>query len=221
MKSHIFRYIWFVVGVLINSFGIALITKAALGTSPISSVPYVLSFQFPFTFGQITFVLNMVFILVQFLLLRKEFQPIQFLQIAVNVIFSACIDFSMKLLSWFQIDNIYLQFFALILGCAILALGISIEVAPDVLLVPGEGIVKAISKVGKKPFGTVKVIFDVTLMLTALALSFLFFHQLKGLGIGTIVSALIVGRFVNLYNKRLPMIPWIAGLKQNKCRTAA
>ena len=37
------RYLFFVIGVMINSFGVALITKAALGTSPISSVPYVLS----------------------------------------------------------------------------------------------------------------------------------------------------------------------------------
>lgn len=47
MKTRISRFLWFVFGVVLNSFGIAFITKAALGTSPISSLPYVLSFAFP------------------------------------------------------------------------------------------------------------------------------------------------------------------------------
>lgn len=48
------RYILFFIGVFINSFGISVITKANLGTSPISSVPYVLSLNFPFSLGEFT-----------------------------------------------------------------------------------------------------------------------------------------------------------------------
>ena len=138
MKQHhyVSRYLWFVLGVLVNSFGVALITQAALGTSPISSIPYVLSLRFPITLGEFTFILNLVYILGQIVLLRRVFQPIQLLQIAVNVIFSAFIDVSMNLLSWLQPDHIVVKLIALILGCAILGVGISIEVAPDVLVVP-------------------------------------------------------------------------------------
>lgn len=97
------RYLVFAVGLAVNSFGIAFITKSALGTSPISSVPYVLSLAFPgITFGMFTFVLNMGFILLQILLLRRRFPPVQLLQVAVNVVFSACIDVGMFLLSWFD-----------------------------------------------------------------------------------------------------------------------
>ena len=39
LKTYLPRYLWFLAGVLINSFGVALITRAALGTSPISSLP--------------------------------------------------------------------------------------------------------------------------------------------------------------------------------------
>lgn len=49
-------------------------------------------------------------------------------------------------------------------------------------------------------------------MSTALLLSLLFFHQLQGLEIGTIFSALAVGRFVDLYNRRLPLISRISAL---------
>lgn len=214
MKQHhyVSRYLWFVLGVLVNSFGVALITQAALGTSPISSIPYVLSLRFPITLGEFTFILNLVYILGQIVLLRRVFQPIQLLQIAVNVIFSAFIDVSMNLLSWLQPDHIVVKLIALILGCAILGVGISIEVAPDVLVVPGEGIVRAMTQVSGKRFGSVKVFFDCTLVAIALILSFLFFHGLNGLGLGTVISALIIGRFVNLYNRYLPLIPYLRGL---------
>lgn len=75
-ESLLKRYLIFTIGVLINSFGIAFITKAALGTSPISSLPCVLSLKFTPTLGQFTLVMNMLFIILQIILLRKNFQMI-------------------------------------------------------------------------------------------------------------------------------------------------
>lgn len=201
MGKKCIRCICFMLGILINSFGIAFITKAALGTSPISSLPYVLSKKFPLTLGQFTFVMNMIFILMQIFLLKKDFQKRQILQIGVNVIFSAFIDISMNMLDVFAPSGTSAQILSLLAGCVILAMGISIEVAPNVLLVPGEGVVKAISAVSRKRFGTVKVVFDTTLITLSFILSLLFFHRLNGLGIGTVISALAVGKIVNLCNR--------------------
>ena len=58
------RYIIFFIGLYINSLGVALITKASLGTSPISSIPYVLSLNFPFTLGNFTIFFSLFLILV-------------------------------------------------------------------------------------------------------------------------------------------------------------
>ena len=212
IKIALSRYGWFTAGVLLNAFGVALITKAALGTSPISSLPYVLSLRFPVTLGQFTFLMNMLFILAQVLLLRKDFRPVQLLQVAVNVVFSLFIDVSMGLLSWMEVGVLPMRLLALAVGCAVLGFGISGEVAPRVLMVPGEGIVQAIAVVTGRQFGNVKTAFDATLVSTALLLSLLFFHRLQGLGIGTIFSALAVGRFVDLYNRRLPLISRISAL---------
>lgn len=90
----------FVLGMVINSFGIAFITKAGLGTSQISSIPYVLSLEFPVSFGMTTFCVNMLWIVLQMVLLRGRFHPSQLLQVPVNVLFSVLIDVSMGLL-WF------------------------------------------------------------------------------------------------------------------------
>lgn len=213
MRMLVERWAWFVVGVFINSFGIALITKAALGTSPISSVAYVLSLEFPFTLGMFTFVMNMLFILIQPLLLRDDFKAFQWLQILVNVAFSAFIDVGMALLAWFTPVSIFEQVAALLLGCAVLGFGVGIEVAPNVLLVPGEGAVRAISIFTHKRFGSCKVAFDSTLAAIAIVLSFAFFGYLNGIGIGTLVSAVLVGNVVNFCNKHVPLTGHIVNLR--------
>lgn len=104
------RYCFFLLGLLINSFGIVLITKEALGTSPISSVPYVISLIDPaLRFGLLTFIMNSIFIVLQILLLRKDFEPVQLLQIVANFIFSYFIDVSMKLLAFLNPESIVLR----------------------------------------------------------------------------------------------------------------
>lgn len=209
------RYLWFILGVAINSFGVAFITKAALGTSPISSIPYVLDLAFAPTFGEFTFILNTVYVVLQIVLLRRDFKPVQLLQLVVNLVFSALIDVSMSLLFWLDPTTLPLQIASLLGGCAILGFGIAMEVAPNVIVVPGEGIVRTISAVTRKPFGTCKVAFDVTLVTIAVILSFALFGRLNGLGVGTIVSALLVGRLCNLINLHVPLIARIARLTRS------
>ena len=213
MSTLIKRYFFFILGLIINSFGVAFITKSALGTSQISSIPYVLSLKFTnLSFGQTTFIFNMLFILIQLLILKKDFRPIQFLQIAANVLFSSFIDVSMTLLTGLNPQTIPLRTLSLLVGCAILAVGISIEVAPDVIKVPGEGIVHAMARVSGMEFGKVKIRFDVTLIIIAIVLSFLFFQRLNGVGLGTIVSAILIGPMISFVNRHLPGIEKIRGL---------
>lgn len=215
MSRQIERLAWFAAGILINSFGIVLITKGALGTSQISSIPYVLSLQMPsISFGMFSFIMNMVYIVLQALLLRKQFKPFQLLQIVVNVVFSASIDVFMAMLSFYAPQQLFTRVLSAIAGCIVLAFGISVEVAPDLIMVPGEGIVAAISKVSGWRFGSVKVAFDVTLILIAALLSWLFFGDLVGVGVGTLLSAVSVGQFVNLINRHVPLLQHIRALAE-------
>ena len=215
MSRQIERLAWFAAGILINSFGIVLITKGAMGTSQISSIPYVLSLQVPsISFGMFSFIMNMVYIVLQALLLRKQFKPFQLLQIVVNVVFSASIDVFMAMLSFYAPQQLFTRVLSAIAGCIVLAFGISVEVAPDLIMVPGEGIVAAISKVSGWRFGSVKVAFDVTLILIAALLSWLFFGDLVGVGVGTLLSAVSVGQFVNLINRHVPLLQHIRALAE-------
>ena len=121
----------------------------------------------------------------------------------------------MSALSFFQPEALWLRILSLLFGCLILALGICIEVAPDVLVVPGEGIVRALAQTTKIKFGTVKVYFDVTLIVIAGILSLLFFQKFNGVGIGTVVSAIVVGRFVNWINLHFKSIQKIHALAES------
>lgn len=222
MKVISLRYFYFFLGIIINSFGIAFITKSNLGTSQISSIPYIFSLEYTdFSFGLTTFIFNIIFILIEIALLRRDFEPIQFLQIVANIIFSFFIDISMNLLSAFEPETIIIKLILLFIGCFILAIGISIEVAPNVIVVPGEGVVRALAlaiaiKKPKVKFGTIKIYFDVTLIIIACILSFIFFGELNGIGLGTIVSALIVGRFINLVNRHFKFLRHIRALARLK-----
>lgn len=121
--------------------------------------------------------------------------------------------FARALLQWLEPSTVFEQGAALLLGCAVLGFGVSIEVAPGVLLVPGEGAVRAISTVTHRRFGSCKIAFDSTLAATAVVLSSIFFGTLNGIGLGTLVSALLVGTVVNFCNRHIPLTGHIVNLR--------
>ena len=87
-KETVKRYILFVIGLYFMSLGTALITKTGLGTSPNSSIAYVLSLKFPLSLGVFITLFNILLIVLQILLLRKLFQAIQLLPLPVSFVFS-------------------------------------------------------------------------------------------------------------------------------------
>ena len=204
----------FILSILINALGIDLIIVAGFGSSPISSVPIVFSLYSNWTFGQITFVANILFIAAQIALLRRQFHPIEGLQLGISVIFSAALDLYMPFLSGLQGHSWLLAFIILLVGCAVLSFGICLEVASQVLMVPGDGIVKAIAQMANIRMGTAKVIFDSTLVAMALGVS-LFYggsQTFAAIGVGTIVSAMAVGKLVNFFNRHFFFIERLARL---------
>ena len=203
MKNHHLprRIILFMAGTLINALGITLITKAYLGTSPISSLPFVLSLGFSPSFGTLTFVFNMIFFAGQVILLKKDFPKLQILQIPITIIFSLLIDFFMYIFRHVKPANYILSLILLVLGCSVMALGITLAVRAKLILTPGNAFVQALSDRTKKPYGNVEIVFDTTLTVLAIIASFILFGKFRGVREGPIISSFLVGSFINLYNK--------------------
>ena len=200
------RYLIFLVGLFVNSLGVSLITKASLGTSPISSIPYVLSLKYPPTLGNFTIIFSLLLIALQIIILRKNFNPENILQIPVSVIFGYFIDFTMYLLFWVAPESYLVKVIALLIGCVILGFGVYLEVIADVVMLPGESFVRAVVQTWKTNFGTTKIIFDSSMTVIAGVLSFVFFGKLNGVREGTIIAALLVGFIARLFGKHLSII---------------
>lgn len=207
MTEKIKRYIIFLIGLFINSFGVSFITKADLGTSPISSIPYVLSLNFPFTLGQFTIVFSLFLILLQLLILRKNFKLEHILQIPVSILFGYFIDLTTLMLSAMNPQFYPIKLISLVIGCVILGFGVYMEVLADVVMLPGESFVRAIVLTWKTNFGNTKVAFDASMTIIAGVLSLIFFHKLHGVREGTIIAALLVGFIARLFGRLLSFLP--------------
>ena len=200
------RYLIFLVGLFVNSLGVSLITKANLGTSPISSIPYVLSLNFPFTLGNFTIFFSIFLIVLQLIILRKNFKLEHILQIPVSIIFGYFIDLTMILFSWVNPEAYIMKIVYLLIGCLILGVGVYMEVLADVVMLPGESFVRAIVLTWKTNFGTTKICFDVSMSVIAAVLSFVFAGRLAGVREGTVIAALLVGFIARLIGKKLAFL---------------
>ncbi len=181
-------------------------TKANLGTSPISSIPYVLSLQFPLSLGNFTIIFSLLLIFLQILILRKDFKFEHILQIPVSIAFGYFIDLTMLMFYWVNPSQYLIQVFALLMGCIILGFGVYLEVLADVVMLPGESFVRAVVQKLHSNFGTSKIIFDSSMTIISGLLSLLFFHKLNGVREGTIIAALLVGFIARLFGKNLAFI---------------
>ena len=200
------RYLIFLVGLFVNSLGVSLITKANLGTSPISSIPYVLSLNFPFTLGNFTIFFSIFLIVLQLIILRKNFKLEHILQIPVSIIFGYFIDLTMILFFWVNPEAYIMKIVYLLIGCLILGVGVYMEVLADVVMLPGESFVRAIVLTWKTNFGTTKICFDVSMSVIAAVLSFVFAGRLAGVREGTVIAALLVGFIARLIGKKLAFL---------------
>lgn len=202
MKRILFRrYAGFCVASLLMALGIALITNSNLGTMPITSLPFALGAIFSLSLGTVTFLLNAVFVLLQKLLLWKEFSAHHLMQLPAVLMFSVCIDLCMWLTRPLTTSTYVFEVLQCLVGCAVLGLGISLEIVCNATVQPGEGIVIAIAYRARKMFSSIKVLFDISMVLLAALLSFLVLHKVVGLREGTVVAALLTGLWVSFFSR--------------------
>lgn len=187
------RLILLCLGLTIMAFGVAFSIKAALGTSPISSVPYVTSAISGLTVGTTTIIMNFMFVVIQILILRRQYDWFQLLQFPAAILFGTMIDVAEQVIKFISPSNYFQQWIICAIGIFLVAFGVSLEVTANLVTTAGEGIVLAICKVAPVKFSNMKVAFDVTLVCISIALSFIFLGHLDGVREGTIAAAICVG----------------------------
>lgn len=166
------------------------------------------------TIGGYTSIMNMIFVGLQWLILRDRFEKVQLFQLLLGFIFGALIDANMYLTSFIDYSAIHTQILAQFMGCTIMAAGISAEIRYGSLTMPGEGIQVAISKVSGLNFAKVKIIIDTSLVVLAVISCYIFFGRWLWdvIGPGTLFAMVYVGYMVKLFS---PRMGWFNRLLRN------
>ena len=202
MKQVFKNYLLFFVGLFIASMGVALSTKAGLGTSPVASVPYSISIvNHALTFGWWLNIWSLVQVAVQIMLLRSKCKPVEIIiQTVLALAYGYLTDFSCLLIEGLQVTSYLMQFFLMVLSCFVLALGIWMQFKGGVAMLPGEAMNRAISQVTGKRYENIKILFDVLYIVAAAAISLICVGQMDGVREGSIIAAIVVGSIIKIYN---------------------
>lgn len=237
-KTFFYRGIFYLIGLLVLALGLTLNTKVGLGVSPIISVSYSISTICDWNFGNMTLVLYAVFVIVEMVLhlwqyrcfRRQEdgepFSHAKRIDLKLTLLFDA-LQFPLSLVftrflnlfsDWIpELQSAYADSFAgslpgrfVFLCIAIVCTGIGAAMSLNMRLVPnpGDGIVQAIAdKIGKS-VGFTKNCFDLFNIILTTAISLLFAGRIVGVGVGTVVAVVGVGRVIALFNHFTQ--PWMA-----------
>lgn len=201
------RILLLALGIFIVALGVALSIRSYLGTSPISSLPYVLNLIVPnITVGTFTIMVNSLLVLIQVIILRNKTGFEQLIQLPLTFLFGFFVDVNLWLTSSLVLDNYIFQLITVVTACFVMAFGIFLELKANVGLLPGEGATLVISRTYNKNFGKTKVIIDSVFVAIAITLALVFHGKVEGIREGTVMAALFVGTFVSFYQKKITFI---------------
>ena len=190
------------IGLFVMTIGIALSVKSNLGVSPVSSIPYTMTCVWGIEMGKATILFHIVLVLIQILLLRKNFKPAQLLQVLIGVVFGYFTTFCNYMVSFLPSpDNLGIRIFMLLASTVFVAIGIFLYLPTDLIPLAGEGCMQAVSSVTHIEFSKVKICFDCTMVLISATTCLIALHSLGSVGIGTIIAAILVGTLVGIVNR--------------------
>ena len=197
-KRFIFRLLIFCAGLVVLSLGIDLNTKTQLGISPINSVPFNVHKMTGLPLWVCVYAFYLLLILLQWLLLQKDFHPVQFLQIATSFVNSILIQFFDDRIP--LLTTPVSQYLVLVLAIVLTAIGSAVTAGMHLIPNPGEGAASAIGTALKKDFGLGKNVLDLGCVALSVAITLLFAHRIMNIGVGTVLSMLVTGRIVKLFS---------------------
>lgn len=196
------RYALFLVGLFIASMGVAFSTKAGLGTSPVSSVPYSVSLMSSLlTFGGWLNLFSVLQIMTQVAVLKGKCNYAEIaIQTILAFVYGYLTNLSCSMISGIEVTSYPMQFVFMLLGCVILALGIWIQLKGAVAMLPGEAMNRAISSVTGRKYENVKIFFDMLYIVISAVICLIFIGKLEGVREGSIIAAFAVGSIIKAFN---------------------
>ncbi len=220
LKDILIRYSISTLGLILIALGVGISVKSNLGIAPPSCPPVILNLKWThISVGTFTWISHLFFILLQVILLGKEFKLRYLMQIPAAFVFGYLCDGAIWLFDALNAPstNYLIQILLCLLSVFITAIGIKIEVIGEGWILAGDMIVAVMSQVAKTPFGTVKVLFDVALVVLTALFSWVAFGLLTGNGVtvvireGTLILAFLTGLCMRVTDPLLDRFigPWV------------
>ena len=192
------RLLIYAAGLIILACGITMNTKTGMGVSPIISVPYSISEIWDLNFGNMTFIVYTIFVIIQALLMRRITLNLV-LQLPLSLVFTRFLNLFDRILP----DSgpyIWEKLLMLAVAISLTGIGIIMSVRTDFVPNPGDGIVHEIAIVIKKSMGFTKNCFDLLNLCISCSVGMIFAGHLIGIGLGTVLTMLLTGRAVALFS---------------------
>lgn len=202
-----YRMILYVLGLWLMAFGAAFSINAQLGIAPKSSFSFVLSLILKTKMGYCVIAVSVIHLVLQILILRKDFSRKNLLQIIPSILFGFLIDLSRQIIGDFVLPTYFGQLVLLISGGLLVGIGVTLYISARFVPLTAEGLCLVISQKYHFAFHNVKNIQDILSVMLAAACSYIFLDELTGIREGTIILALLIGRFVKY--ARLLILPVI------------
>lgn len=202
MKKAVKQAVSYCLGLLLLAFGVTFSIKSNLGVSPINSIPYVLSLITGLEQGVLTTSVFCVFILMQIILLRKDFKPINFLQIVFSSLFGYFVTFSNSIWTFQAPSSYFFKLVLLVISMYCVAVGLMFYLAADIVPMPAEGTMIAIQLKTGIEFSRIKIMFDTAMVIVAGILSLVCFKELQGVREGTLIAAIGIGKILGMLRKK-------------------
>lgn len=193
----------YIAGLLFMAFGVAFSVNSSLGVSPVNSLPYVVSRISGLDMGNCVTGIFALYILVQILLLRKKFRPVDLTQLIFSAIFGRFVDVAKWIVGDFAIPTYLGQLLMLGISIVLVALGVCLYMDVQLVNMPMEGMTHAVNRVffPDKAFHDIKVVMDCLTVAVGVVLSFVFLGKLDGIREGTVLCALLVGKLMKPMQK--------------------
>lgn len=194
------RVLIYLVGMVILALGLVLNTKTGMGASAIMSMAYTVSEANGWNLGDMTFLLYCGFVIAEFIIDGRHRTWTVFLQLPVSLVFTRFMNGFKALVPY---ESGYLPTDLLILLAAIVCTGIGAAITVDMQLVPnpGDGIVASVSRRIGKEIGLTKNFFDLGCCVISVVIGLFYGNPLLGIGLGTIISMVGVGRVISIFNR--------------------
>ncbi len=202
-KVMVWRFLLYLVGLNLIALAVVLNIRYDLGVAAFSSVMYAISEIYSISLGTASIICYLIFVVVQCILSRKI--TLQYLlEVPLSFAFGLLTDFYDWLIPAFSLAlALRVIFFALTMF--VTAMGVFLCVKTNLVLTPTDGIVKTIADVFLLPFSATKNVFDLSLVAISVLLCLVNHAPFYGIGVGTVLTAVFIGRIIKVYEKFVPL----------------